>query len=258
MVSDDPRYRLSVSELKSYPVWDVPTRWFHWINALCVLALVSVGFVILYAKALGVSNGGKVSLKTIHVWIGYVLAVNLLWRIVWAFFGNQYAKWSAILPGGRGYVHAVRSYVSAFLAGRPAQYLGHNPVARMGVTLLLLLLVAQLATGLVLAGTDLFHPPIGYWIARWVAAPGVDPATLVPYTPELYDKAAYDEMRAFREPFETVHIVSFYALLVVVVAHVAAVVITEIREGGDIISAMFTGRKIISGRPADDEDRRGE
>jgi cytochrome b len=237
--------------MKVYPVWDAPTRWFHWINALCVIALASVGVVILCAKALGVSNAGKINLKTVHVWIGYLLALNLFWRIVWAFVGNHYANWRSILPGGRGYAQAVRSYVSAFLAGRPAQYLGHNPVARIGITLLLILVVAQLVTGLVLAGTDLFYPPFGHWVAQWVAAPGIDPATLVPYAPELYDKTAYDEMRAFRAPFMNVHLYSFYALLVVVVLHVGAVVMTEIREGGSIISAMFTGNKIIAGRPVD-------
>jgi cytochrome b len=40
-----------------------------------------------------------------------------------------------------------------------------------------------------------------------------------------------------------------------VVMHVAAVIVTEVREGGSIITAMFTGRKIISGRPVDDDPR---
>jgi Ni,Fe-hydrogenase I cytochrome b subunit len=38
-----------MSELKSYAVWDASTRWFHWINALCVTALAAVGFLILNA-----------------------------------------------------------------------------------------------------------------------------------------------------------------------------------------------------------------
>jgi hypothetical protein len=37
---------------------------------------------------------------------------------------------------------------------------------------------------------------------------------------------------------------------------VTAVVITELREGGSIISAMFTGRKILAQRPADDATTR--
>ena len=242
-----------MSELKSYAVWDASTRWFHWINALCVIALAVVGLVILNAEDIGVSNSGKVALKTIHTWIGYVFALNLLWRIVWAFLGNRYANWRSVLPGGKGYFHAVRSYVAAFIAGPPEQYLGHNPVGRLGIAVLFLLIAIQVITGLVLAGTDLFYPPIGHWIAQWVAAPDVAPDSLVPYAPKMYDAAAYESMRAFRKPFALVHLYSFYLLVVVAVMHVAAVIITELREGGSIISAMFTGRKIISGRPVDED-----
>lgn len=242
-----------MSELKSYAVWDASTRWFHWINALCVIALALVGFVILNADDLGVSNAGKVTLKKVHAWIGYVFAMNLLWRFAWAFLGNRYARWRAVLPGGKGYFQAVRSYVAAFIAGHPEQYLGHNPVGRLGITALFLLIAILAITGLVLVGTDLFYPPIGHWIAQWVAAPGVDPGSLVPYAPEMYDAATYKDMRAFRKPFALVHLYSFYVLVVVVVLHVAAVVITELREGGSLTSAMFTGRKIISGRPVDED-----
>lgn len=199
------------------------------------------------------SNAGKITLKTIHVWIGYVFVLNLFWRIAWASVGNRYARWRSIHPGGRGYFHALHSYVAAFIAGRPEQYLGHNPAGRLGVAALLLLMSVQAITGLVLAGTDLFYPPIGHWIAQWVAAPDVAPETLVPYAPGMYDTAAYESMRAFREPIELVHLYNFYVLVVVVIAHVAAVIVTELREGGSIISAMFTGRKIISGRPLDEE-----
>lgn len=242
-----------MSELKSYPVWDAGTRWFHWINALCVIALAVVGTVILNAGDLGVPNPGKVALKTVHAWIGYVFALNLVWRIAWAFLGNRYARWGAFLPGGPGYLHAVRSYVAAFAAGRPEQYLGHNPLGRLSVTVLLLLLAIQALTGLVLAGTDLFYPPIGHWIAQWVAAAGVAPDSLEPYSPQMYDTAAYESMRAVRKPIAVVHLYNFYVLAAVVVMHVAAVVITELREGGNIVSAMFTGRKIIGGRPVDDD-----
>ncbi|MFZ2168969.1 MAG: cytochrome b/b6 domain-containing protein [Methylococcaceae bacterium] len=242
-----------MSELKSYAVWDAGTRWFHWINALCVIALAVAGFVILNAGNLGVSNAGKVTLKTIHAWIGYVFALNLLWRIAWAFLGNRYARWQAFLPGGKGYFQALRSYVAAFVAGSPETYLGHNAAGRLGIAVLFLLLTIQAITGLILAGTDLFYPPIGHWIAQWVAAPDVAPDSLVPYAPKMYDTAAYESMHAFRKPIALVHLYNFYVLIVVVVTHVAAVIITEVREGGSIISAMFTGRKIISGRPVDDK-----
>jgi cytochrome b len=216
-----------------------------------VLGLITVGVVILNAKVLGVPSDGKILLKTVHVWIGYVFALNLSWRLVWAFIGGPYARWRAILPGGRGYINEVRSYITDFRVGRPRQYLGHNPLGRIAVTCLLFLLLVQAVTGLVLAGTDLFYPPIGAWIANWVANPGVDPATLVPYAKEMYDEAAYEAMRAFRKPFITVHYYGFYVLIGFAVVHVLAVVVTELREGGNLISAMFSGKKVLSGPPAD-------
>jgi len=253
-----PGYRLkeyaramSGDQLVSYRVWDAPTRWFHWINALTVLGLILVGILILFAGSLGVSPAGKVTIKAIHVWIGYAMALNLLWRFVWAFLGNKYARWRAILPGGPGYLAALEAYVSAFVAGHPKHYLGHNPIGRLAVLVILLLLVVQAVTGLVLAGTDLFYPPFGSWIARWVAASNVDPSTLTPLARDLMDQTAYGAMRAFRAPFVETHEFTFYLLVAVVIVHVAAVVMTELREGGTLVSAMLTGRKIVSGRPED-------
>jgi cytochrome b len=240
-----------MTDLKAYPVWDASVRWFHWVNLLCMIGLIAVGVAILNAKALGVPNDGKILLKTVHVWIGYVFALNLAWRLVWAFIGGPHARWRAILPGGRGFMNETRDYITGFNAGRPRQYLGHNPLGRIAVTLLLCLLLVQAVTGLVLAGTDLFYPPLGSWIAGWVASPGVDPATLVPYAKEMYDEAAYEAMRAFRKPFITVHEYGFYVLLVFSVIHILAVVVTELRGGGNLVSAMFSGKKVLSGPPAD-------
>jgi cytochrome b len=240
-----------MGELKTYPAWDASVRWFHWINLLCMLGLIAIGVAILNAKALGVTDDGKVLLKTVHVWIGYVFALNLLWRLIWAFAGGPRARWRAILPGGPGYLSEVRQYIVALRSGRPRQYIGHNPLGRLAVAVLLLLLTVQAITGLVLAGTDLFYPPIGAWIAAWVAAPGVDPATLVPYAPEMYAKESYEAMRAFRKPFVTIHYYGFYTLLCVVLIHIIAVVVTELREGGNLVSAMFTGRKVLSEPPSD-------
>lgn len=239
------------TELTSYRVWDVSTRWFHWINVLCVLVLAGLGLVILNAGALEISDAGKILLKTIHVWAGYVFALNIAVRIVWAFFGNHYARWRQMLPCGGGYFRRLRSYVASFVAGHPEPYLGHNPLGRIAVVGLLLVMIVQASTGLLLAGTDIYFPPFGSWIAQWISAPGVDPATLVPYSPEMYDKASYAAMRSLREPFALIHLYSFYLLVIGIVIHVSGVVITELREEGGLISAMVSGRKVLKGKPID-------
>ncbi|MFD0987991.1 cytochrome b/b6 domain-containing protein [Methyloligella solikamskensis] len=239
-------------EYRGYTVWDSPTRWFHWINALAVLGLLVTGLVILTAGQLGLSSEGKITLKETHALFGYVLALNLLWRFIWAFFGNRYARWKAILPGGRGYGAALRAYAASFLTGEPEQYVGHNPLARIGVTMLLFLLLVQTVTGLVLAGADLYWPPFGGLVADWVAAPGVDPGTLVPGTKDLIDVTAYQAMRDLRGPIVETHEIVFYLIAVGVALHLIAVVVTEIHEGGSIVSAMFTGRKILTKKPPDE------
>ncbi len=244
---------LNMSELKAYRVWDAPTRWFHWINAISVLGLIVVGYLILHGRDLELPRTGSLKLKVIHTWVGYVFAVNLLVRIVWGFVGNRYARWRAILPAGRGYLSALGSYVKALFSRHPEQYVGHNPLGRLSMTTMLVLILILAVTGLVLAGTDLFYPPIGPWIAKWVAAPGIDPGTLVPNAPDMVDKAAWDSMRAFRKPFIVSHVYTYYALLVLVALHLVGVVITEIREGGNLISATFSGTKILSRRPVDEQ-----
>jgi Ni/Fe-hydrogenase 1 B-type cytochrome subunit len=242
---------MSSEPYHAYNVWDAPTRWFHWTNALTVFGLIFVGVVLLNDDALGLSANGKILLKQIHVVLGYVMGLNLIWRFVWAFFGNRYARWSGMLPYGSGYWRKLRAYGNAFLSGEPQEYVGHNPAARLAIAVLLLLLLLQAATCVILASTDLFWPPFGSWFAGWVAAAGIDPATVSPLVPNTLDQTAYKAMRAFRSPVVTIHLYAFYVLAGAIVMHLIAVIVTEIQEGGSITSAMFTGRKLLKRPPQD-------
>ena len=249
---DQHQQTLVLSEgYQAYSVWDAPTRWFHWINAISVLGLSIIGIILLNDDALVLSANGKILLKQIHVVCGYVMALNLMWRFLWAFFGNDYARWNAILPYGRGYWRKLRAYGNAFFSGQPQEYVGHNPAARLAIAVLLLLLLLQAATGLILAGTDLFWPPFGRWFAEWVAAAGVDPAMVSSLSTNTLDRAAYKAMRGFRTPIVTIHTYAFYVLAGTILMHLIAVIVTEIREGGSITSAMFTGRKLFNRPPQD-------
>lgn len=244
------------TQLRVVHVWDRTTRWFHWINVVAILALSAVGLGILYADELGIAPEREVYLKIIHVLIGYVFCINLAWRLVWAFVGGRHARWGAFLPFRRRYLAESRQYLASLAAGREPQYAGHNPLGRLAVTALLVLMLNAAVTGLVLAGTDLFYPPFGRYFASWIAAPGVDPATVVPNRPELVDQAARAEMRAFKKPYKVLHEYGFYVLAILVGLHIAGVVIAEVRGAGSITSAMFTGRKVLHGAPVDDTESR--
>jgi cytochrome b len=245
------RATAQITEYHAFGAWDAPTRWFHWINALLVLGLIGTALVILYGDALGISASGKILLKSVHVSLGYAMTLNLLWRFVWAFLGNRYARWRAMLPGGRGYLRALKAYAASFWSGEPQQYVGHNPLARIGVMIIFALQLVQVTTGLVLAGTDLFWPPFGQTVAGWVASPGVDPATLPPGNSDLIDPTAWQAMRDFRAPFVELHELTFYFVVGMILLHLIAVVVTERYEGGSITSAMFSGKKILGGQPPD-------
>ena len=240
--------------LKQYKVWDAPTRLFHWVNFVTVILLILVGTLMLYKKDLGiVSLDAKIAIKELHVVIGYVFVLNLMIRLVWGFIGNRFARWRAILPG-TGFGNTVSAYIASIKRGEPQQFLGHNPLGRLAVIFLMLLLISQAVTGLIRAGTDIYYPPFGSIFAAQVAAEGVDPATIKPYDKTGTDATKYKALKEFKHIYGEIHYYTFFALLVMILLHIFAVVRAEITGGGGLVSAMFSGRKILSKEPEDLDD----
>lgn len=238
--------------LHAYRAWDAPTRWFHWINAILVGALIVLGIALLTGSSFGVGAEGRHQLQRIHAVLGGALAVNLLWRAVWAFRGGRSAQWRSLLPGGPGYWKELRAYLTAFEAGHPRYYIGHNPLARLGVTVLLVLLLAQILSGLALLGVDQLAPPADRWLAE-TGAPSPT-GTMIPGVPWAIDWTR-QQAEALRGPLSLVHLYGFYLLVIAVIQHVFAVVLTELREGGDLVSAMLTGWKSLPAHAEDEEQR---
>ncbi len=239
-------------KLTAYSVWDRTTRWFHWINVLSIIGLAAIGTGILFEHELGFTKDGVILMKTVHVYIGYVFALNLLWRIVWAFTGNPYARWKAILPFQAGFMSALKQYGKGLSSGKAPAYLGHNPLGRLMISLLLILMLTQAITGLMLASTDLYKLPFGNVMAEWVTGGDAEKlANLKPGSKEFIDQVGYDEMRAFRKPFKVTHKYGYYVLLAAILLHIVGSVFSEVRHKEDVISAMFTGQKILSETPVD-------
>lgn len=238
--------------LKEFHVWDRTVRIFHWLNVICVLALIVIGLVILNSKTLGVSVDGKILLKTIHVYVGYLFIANLGWRLIWAFFGNQHSRWRSIIPFTKEHRAAFRPFIDGERNNDPAFFLGHNPLARMMVAFLFLLMSTQAITGLILAGTDIYFPPFGQAISEWVAEDKNKLDEIKPYSKINVNPESYKEMRDFRKPFITTHLYVFYTLLAAILLHIIGVVVSEIKGKNGLVSAMFTGMKVSSKKPDDD------
>tara|TARA_R100001143_G_scaffold32201_2_gene31077 strand:+ start:606 stop:1379 length:774 start_codon:yes stop_codon:yes gene_type:complete len=242
------------SRLHEEQIWDRSIRIFHWMNVLCVLALIVIGSAILNASSLGVSSEGKITLKIMHAYVGYVFAFNLLWRLVWGFVGSSRARWGAVMPFSKSFRSDLKEWLHGVRTGHPPEYRGHNPAARLMLLFLYILLVGQMATGLVLAGTDLYFPPFGHEFAEWATGAGEDHSRLVGLVPgakEMLDPQGYAAMREFRAPFIEIHKVFFWLLLVSAFLHVLAVVVEEVRFGSGLVSAMISGKKVFRRQPRD-------
>lgn len=132
-------------------VWDLPTRLFHWSLAACVIGLVITGNI-----------GGNAMVW--HGRLGYAVLTLLLFRLVWGLVGGHWSRFSSFLYSPAS--------VMAYLRGqrRPEHGVGHNPLGMLSVLGLLLILLAQVASGLFADDEIAFTGPLtglvsGHWVS---------------------------------------------------------------------------------------------
>ena len=242
---------MSDNNIKVYAAWDINTRLFHWINVLCVFVLSVLGLIMLNKGSLGISGTeASIGLKALHVTVGYVFATNLIVRIIWGFIGPPLSQFRSLVPGKR-FKQELSAFKASVKAGQPQTFIGHNPKARVFLLLVFLLLILNMCTGLIRAGTDIYYPPFGEFAARYVAAEGVDPADIKPYDDTGTDPDKYEKLKAFKGPFGTVHIYGAYLLWLLIVVHLFNVIRADAKGHGTLISAMFSGKKHLPRPPED-------
>ncbi len=235
-----------------YNTWSSSVRWFHWINVLSVISLIFVGLMMLYKKELGITSlDAKIGLKELHAIIGYIFAINLFIRFIFAFIGPVSARFRAFLPG-KGFMQELNSYRASLKAGKPQQFIGHNPLGKLAVTALFSLLIILAFSGLIRAGTDIYYPPFGGVVASYVAEEGKDPASLLPYQKGGVNSEKMASLKAFKSPFGKVHLYSAYLLMFLILVHITAVVRAEVKEGDSLVSSMFSGKKVLKEKPYDE------
>lgn len=117
--------------LQAVRVWDLPTRIFHWLLALCV-----VGSVV------SAKIGGNA--MAWHFRFGYVVFTLLAFRFLWGWFGGHWSRFNAFTYTPATTLRYLRGET------RPHEHLdiGHNPLGAYSVFALLALLAAQVGTGL--------------------------------------------------------------------------------------------------------------
>ena len=150
--------------LHTVRVWDLPTRVFHWSLALCIVGLVITGNV-----------GGNAMVW--HFRMGLLVLALLMFRLVWGLVGGRWSRFAAFVYSPRSIINYLQG------KGNPEHSVGHTPTGAASVFALLVILLAQVASGLVsddeiasagplvrfvsTASTQLatnYHKNIGKWI----------------------------------------------------------------------------------------------
>ncbi|MDD5273027.1 MAG: cytochrome b/b6 domain-containing protein, partial [Methylovulum sp.] len=175
-------------------VWDLPLRIFHW--------LLVMAFIVAYFT--------EEDWLDVHVWAGYLVLALLVFRLVWGFIGNPYARFSQFLCSPTTSI----AYIKDLVAARAKRYLGHNPAGAAMIVLLLLSLLVTTLTGLAVYGADQDAGPLA-------AAIGSD------------NEALWEELHEFFANFT----------VVLVVLHIAGVVAESLIHKENLAKAMVHGNK---------------
>jgi Ni/Fe-hydrogenase 1 B-type cytochrome subunit len=143
------------SEFRRVYVWEIPVRFYHWLNALCLLVLVLTGLIIAHPPALASASEASFSYwfgvnRFIHFVASYVFLANLVLRIYWGFVGNQYADWRNFIPLRTAQFREILQVLKVDLlqtGGQPVVAVGHNAMAYLTYFVLFWFSVLQVVTG---------------------------------------------------------------------------------------------------------------
>jgi cytochrome b len=158
------------------------------------------------------TGGEEGSLFVVHTVSGYVVALLLVFRLVWGFVGSVHSRFSDFVYSGQ----SVKAYSKQLLRFTPPRFVGHNPLGGWMVILMLAALVGTVATGL-FSGDDDGGAGI---LLSLIAAPG-------------------------GEGFKEIH--EFFGNFIIVLAaiHVLAVFVDWLLTSDNLVMAMITGRKSL-------------
>ena len=129
------------------PVWDRPTRVFHWVLVVLV--------VVCYLS-------GRNGRFDIHIPAGQALLVLVAARILWGFAGSASSRFRAFIRP----VREIAAYLPTLVRREPDRRAGHNPLGGLSVVAMLMVLVVQASLGLFAVDVDGFNDgPLSFLVS---------------------------------------------------------------------------------------------
>ena len=153
-------------------VWEIPVRFYHWLNALCILVLCVTGYMI--GQPLAIQQAAEASqsywfgtVRFVHFVAAYVFFFNFIFRLYWGFAGNRYANWRNFIIYRKKQWKELREVlaVDIFQAENiPIETIGHNALAGLTYFMTFLAFLFQAVTGF-----GLYAAMSQSWLARGCA-----------------------------------------------------------------------------------------
>ncbi len=161
-------------KIKRIYVWQLPVRFYHWLNFLAIITLIITGYLIGSPLAIQSSSEASFSywfgtIRFLHFSAAFVFFFNFLFRIYWGFVGNKYADWRNFIPTRKEQFKEILDVLKVDILQvkvKPLRSIGHNALAGLTYFLTFLAFLFQSVTGFGMysAMSDSFLPKLFAWI----------------------------------------------------------------------------------------------
>lgn len=220
-------------------VYEAPLRLWHWINALAILVLCLTGYFI--GSPLPTMPGEASDnflmgyIRFAHFAAAYIFAIGFLFRVYWAFVGNEHARQVFMPPVFNrewwdGVFHELKWYF--FVSKEPRKYIGHNPLAVLAMHILFVWpVIFMIVTGMALYGEGTGYDSWQYvWFSSWV----------IPLFGQSQD-------------VHTWHHVFMWVIICFIMSHIYVAIREDIMSRQSLVSTMISGwRTFKDSRDVDD------
>lgn len=165
-------------KFKRVYVWQLPVRFYHWLNFLAVLTLAVTGYIIGSPPA--IQSGSEASfgywfgtIRFLHFVAAFVFFFNFLFRIYWGFVGNHFANWKNFIPLRKDHWNEIIEVLKVDILQlkiKPLKSIGHNALAGFTYFLTFLAFLFQSITGFGMysAMSDAFLPNLFSWVVPFM------------------------------------------------------------------------------------------
>ncbi len=161
-------------DLREVYVWQLPVRFYHWINALCIFILCITGYLIGNPLDAGGHLEASESymfgvIRFGHFLFSFIFFFNFVYRLYWGFVGNKYARWNNFIPLKKKQWQEIWCVIKVDILQvkrKNVESTGHNSLASFTYFITFLIFMVQSFTGfgMYAAMSDSWFPKLFAWI----------------------------------------------------------------------------------------------